>query len=234
LVFREANGPRVLVAHESDDLSQQIGAVLLDAGFAPVRVPDGRRALSALEADPPAAAVFDVALDDVMCFQLIDWLRRDAALAEVKVVLVASLFNRTAYKRSPATLYGADDYVEQHHIPDKLPEKLSRLLNLPPPQPPADRAGRVARIREGEGRVDLLGDQRVRALAHSIVSDIALYHEAEVQAVVRSGDPAPLREALDEGRRILAGQLSAGPPDGQDPILDAFHALLAELRQSGE
>ena len=35
------------------------------------------------------------------------------------VVLVASIYNRTGYKRRPTSLYGADDYVEQHHIPDR-------------------------------------------------------------------------------------------------------------------
>ena len=44
-----------------------------------------------------------------------------------RVVLVASIYNRTGYKRRPTSLYGADDYVEQHHIPDALVGKLERL-----------------------------------------------------------------------------------------------------------
>ena len=47
------------------------------------------------------------------------------------VILIASVFNKTAYKRTPHSLYGADDYVEQHHIPDMLPVKLARLIGLP-------------------------------------------------------------------------------------------------------
>jgi CheY-like chemotaxis protein len=234
MLFRQSDGPRVVVAHESEEISQQIGGVLLDVGFSPVRVPDGRRAWTVLEANPPAALVLDVALGQVMCFQLIDQIRHHAALGAVKVVLVASIFNKTAYKRTPATLHGADDYVEQHHIPDKLPEKLCRLLGLPPPRPAGGRAERVERIREGEGRADLAGERRIRALAHSIVSDIALYHEAELDIVLRTGSIAPLEAALDEGRRMLAERSNGKGSAGGDPVLEALNALLEDLRQAGE
>jgi hypothetical protein len=32
------------------------------------------------------------------------------------------------YKRTPTNLYGADDYIEKHHIPDSLVNKLRKLI----------------------------------------------------------------------------------------------------------
>jgi len=32
------------------------------------------------------------------------------------------------YKRTPTNLYGADDYIEKHHIPDILVPKLNKLI----------------------------------------------------------------------------------------------------------
>jgi hypothetical protein len=32
------------------------------------------------------------------------------------------------YKRTPVSLYGADDYIEKHHIPDFLPVKIRNLI----------------------------------------------------------------------------------------------------------
>lgn len=233
MVFRPVDGPRVLVAHGSEEIGLQIGSVLLDTGFAPIGAPDGRSALRAFETGTPAAAVLDVALDDGMCFRLIDQMRRHQGPSGVKVVLVASVFNKTAYKRTPTTLHGADDYVEQHHIPDKLPEKLCRLLGLPPPPLAGGRTGRVERIRESEKHSELSGEQRIRALARSIVADIALYSESKLHAAMTSGDPDALQEALDEGRRILAERSGAVELEGRDPIVEAFESLLDDLRRAG-
>ena len=47
------------------------------------------------------------------------------------VVLVASVYRPTGYKRRPTRLYGADDYIEIHHLGDALSVKLRRLLGLP-------------------------------------------------------------------------------------------------------
>ncbi len=64
------------------------------------------------------------------------------------MVLVASVYNRTGYKRRPTSLYGADDYVEQHHIPDALVGKLERLIGAPPRLAPVA----VAHADTAEGR----------------------------------------------------------------------------------
>ncbi len=188
MVFRRADGPKVLIAHESEEMSQQLGAVLLAENFWPLRAADGAAANSLLDSVSPGAAVLDVGLSVVSTFEVIERLRNHPPLADIKVVLLASVFNKTAYKRKPTSLYGADDYVEQHHIPDLLPAKLSRLLGFEPVTISRGMRETIDRIAAAHRRQDLYGPRRVRVLAQAIVADIALYHESEIQTAISSRD----------------------------------------------
>ncbi|MBI5507674.1 MAG: hypothetical protein HY903_02860 [Deltaproteobacteria bacterium] len=229
MVFAEAAGPQVLMAHESEEVSGEMGSVLLHAGFSPLRAANGCDAIKIIDARRPVAAVLDVGLGDVMSFQVIEHVRGNEALRGTKVVLVASVFNSAAYKRRPKSLYGADDYVEQHHIPDLLPGKLGALLHVSAGRDDADIDTRRAKIHDGETRRDLSGEERVVALARSIVADIALYNEAEVKAYRRTRQSEPLQRALDEGRRLLLEAGVGSVPAGSDPIREAFAQLVAEM-----
>jgi CheY-like chemotaxis protein len=230
LIFRDPGGPPVVVAHESDTIAQQIGLALVDAGFAPIRVARGRDAVRLIEAQKPPAVVLDVALTDTMSFQVIEHIRASAELRAVKVVLVASVFNRTAYKRRPESLHGADGYVEQHHITDHLPERLSALLGLPAPSS-SHRMGADIRQRiiDGEARTDLAGGERVRALARSIVADIALYHEADFRRAAAGREVAELKQALAEGRRLLGEMVNVEDLGDLDPIGAAYDEILRTM-----
>jgi CheY-like chemotaxis protein len=230
LIFHDPGGPPVVVAHEADAIAQQIGVALVDAGFAPIRVERGRDAVRLIEAHNPPAVVLDVALTDTMSFQVIEHIRGSAELSGVKVILVASVFNRTAYKRRPESLLGADGYVEQHHITDHLPERLAALLGLPVPSS-SHRMGADVRQRllDGEARTDLAGGDRVRALARSIVADIALYHEADFRRAAAGGEVAELKQALAEGRRLLREMVHEEDLGGLDPIGAAYDEILRTM-----
>ncbi len=226
MVFGAGEGPEVLIGHGAEVLAEQIGLALSASGLRAVRVASGDKVPALATKRRPRAVVLDVALEGVMAFQVIDWVRKQPGLEGVKVVLVASVFNRTAYKRRPSSLYGADDYVEQHHIRDHLPERLCALLGLPAPRA-GDVQRRIGGTLEGGPEVDLR--ERARAVARQIVADIALYHQADIARASR-GEPAPgLTGALDEGRRMLADVVDPRTYAGDDPILDALRALISEL-----
>src|SRR5205807_6370680 len=125
-------------------------------------VAEGRQASAAL-ARKPSALVLDVALPDVHAFELVEEAHNKAP--EIRVVLVASVYNRTGYKRRPTSLYGADDYVEQHHIPDSLLVKLERLIGPAPRHvdlPPAHiETPEAKQIRDaGEQRLQPVGKRK--------------------------------------------------------------------------
>jgi CheY-like chemotaxis protein len=230
MVFCRAEGPEVVIAHESEPICQQMGVVLLRAGVRPLRAANGDQARQLLEAFCPPAAILDVGLGGVLAFQLIEHIRRAPSLSATKVLLVASVFKKTAYKRRPASLYGADDYVEQHHIPDMLAPKVLRLIGEPMTRVDPRVDERRAVIAATQGRADLSGSVRMRALAHSIVADIALYYQAEFEKAVR-GESADLDSALAEGRRLLEEIVDMSSHAGADPVGEAFAAFIEELRR---
>jgi CheY-like chemotaxis protein len=233
MIFKTVDGPRVVVGHESEKISQQTGEVLIEAGFCPLRAKDGDETLRIFESHQPPAAVLDVALGKILAFQVIHYLRARPDLKETKVVLIASVYSKTAYKRKPQSLYGADDYVEQHHIPDKLPVKLSSLLKLGESEAVRDEAvlQRADLIREAEQRGDLDGLRRVRTVAHNIVADIALYHQSDIERVVQTGDLDAMASVLQEGRRLLTEMVDIRYVRDADPIMDAFQALIDGMRR---
>ncbi len=218
---------RVIVAHEADDIRDAALRVIRELGLEGVGVADGESARAlVLSSPPPAALVVDVGLPRVLAYQLVDEVR--AAGAAIGVILVASVYSRTAYKRRPASLHGADDYVEQHHLPDQLGEKLLRLLPAGTVGPAGVASARQAartpvhgqqnghppahreeseRIRKaGEGRLAfryVTPDEaiaRARKLAEVVVADLLLYAGAGV-------DHARTREELE---RLLGADLAAG------------------------
>ena len=125
-VFRSA--PLVLVAHDSDVVREMVGGVLLDAGFRVEHAADGVEALAKSTEQRPQAMVLDVGLPGIYGFELCERLKGDPATSGIKIVLLASVYGITRYKRMPTSLYGADDYIEKHHIADALVNKLTRML----------------------------------------------------------------------------------------------------------
>jgi CheY-like chemotaxis protein len=70
-----------------------------------------------------------VGLTGIYGFELCERLKGDPDTRGIKIILLSSVYGLTAYKRNPVTLYGADDYIEKHHIPDKLVPKIKQLLS---------------------------------------------------------------------------------------------------------
>lgn len=202
--------PRVVVAHEDQAIREAAVDAARAAGYEVIGVGDGDSALALLRSSPaPAAIVADVGLPGVAAYELCDEIA--AERLAVKVVLIASVYSKTAYKRAPSSLYGADDYVEQHHIVDKLGPKLAALVPAPVPPPmvdvhrpellnpqqrrDAERIRATADRRLGESgvdapRTDAEWAARARELARIIIADLVLYNGTEVETWVASG-PTP-------------------------------------------
>ena len=102
--------------------------MLAAAGFSLRQARSGEEAWAAIGSWRPHVALLDVALPGVPAFELCDRVRADKDLRGTGLILIASVFQQTRYKRAPTSLYGADDYIEKHHIRDRLPDKVARLL----------------------------------------------------------------------------------------------------------
>jgi len=123
----EPTGPLVLIAHDSDVVRIMISGVLTEEGFRVDTASDGVEALRKANEFKPQGMVLDVGLPGIYGFDLCARLKGDPATGSIKIVLVSSVYDMRRYKRTPVSLYGADDYIEKHHIHD-LPTILRKLL----------------------------------------------------------------------------------------------------------
>jgi DNA-binding response OmpR family regulator len=204
-------------------------------------VADGIDAREVLFSDsPPEALVIDVGLSGEPSYQLVADLR--ARDLPVKVVLVASVYSKTAYKRRPTSLYGADDYVEQHHIPDMLVNKLVRLMpgsaraNPAPPRhySPEDEPSVVRHIREGaEERITFhftCAEEdvaRARRVARLILADALLYNGTTVEEGLTYGDLEDrMRTDLDAVREMFDLRVPPEIASAEDFVGDALREFV--------
>jgi CheY-like chemotaxis protein len=232
----------IVVAHETETIREAIRRLCADAGYRTRAVADGRLAAAALD-EKPAALVLDVALPEVHAYAVVEEARRRSP--STRVVLVASIYNRTGYKRRPTSLYGADDYVEQHHIPDALLGKLERLIGpapktveLPAPHVLTPEGQRIrdageARLSPPPAKSDAgqaRAVERAERLARLIVADIALYNGDALDAATHADDDelqARLRTDLEEGRLLFDLRVAEEVRKKRDFIGEA----LEEIRQ---
>lgn len=140
----QQDGPLVLIAHDSSVVAEMIAGALREAGMRSDYAPNGLEALKKATELKPQAMVVDVGLTGIYGFELCERLKSDPGTKLIKIILLSSVYGLTAYKRAPVTLYGADDYIEKHHIPDQLVPKLKRLLSgetVPAPESPQAATG---------------------------------------------------------------------------------------------
>jgi DNA-binding response OmpR family regulator len=241
--------PRVLLGHAGPVIAEAAKRILEAHGFDAQIATDARAVERALSRGGWDALVVDVALPPAPGYELTGFeLTSVARTAGVKVViLVASVFRRTSYKRQPRRLYGADDYVEIHHLGDHLPSRLRAHLGLGAASlsgdAPDGREGSgggpaVESLREVLGTLNERGDEHLleqtpRGLAMLIVADLLLYNGDRITQV-DSVEEALAAVASDlEGARDLFGQVRPEVVDG-DPIGEAFRELVAGLERTGE
>jgi CheY-like chemotaxis protein len=195
--LREAEWPRVVVGHEVPAAARSIADTLRRGKLSPVVVRTGDEVLAAVDPtmpSQPAAVVLDVGIPGILAFEIIEAVRAQPSTKNVPVVLLASVYERTRYKRRPNRLYGADAYLELHHVPDRLVDLVTSLMKHEPAgderqQAPVDRA-RAAGLRSDGPEVR--DNEGARALARRLLSDVALYHGDEVAQGIRDGAPFSL------------------------------------------
>jgi predicted Zn finger-like uncharacterized protein len=126
---QNTSGPLVLVAHDSDVIRNTVCEVLIGSGFQVDTAVNGMEALTKATQMIPSGLVLDVGLaGSIYGFEVCERLKNSPKTSGIKIVLLSSVYDMRRYKRTPISLYGADDYIEKHHIPDFLPKKLLRLI----------------------------------------------------------------------------------------------------------
>lgn len=256
----------VVVAHESAAFCSAVKKVLAPEPFDVFTYNDGKEALAAIEQIKPEAVLLDVSLPSMYGFEVCEAVRKNPAVSSVKLILIASIYDKTKYKRSPNSLYGADDYIEKHHIPDSLAATIYRLVaghdpadsalgdnppaeegeKVPPQlsaQESADQESTLRELQRDEEDVTLpsvsppapeLSEAHVKArrLARIIVSDIALYNQAEVEEGIRNGNIYTLlADDIREGRALYDRRVPEEIRSCSSYLKEAFEELIAKKKQ---
>jgi predicted Zn finger-like uncharacterized protein len=153
---------RVVVANESPAFCKAVAKVLASEPFDVFTYYDGKETLAAVEQMKPDAVLLDVALPSMYGFEVCESIRKNPAMTSVKIILIASIYDKTRYKRSPQSLYGADDYIEKHHIPDTLIPMIYRLVSGQQPVD-APAGGKSAADEEAQAAPQQLSHQEMAA-----------------------------------------------------------------------
>jgi DNA-binding response OmpR family regulator len=229
---------RVLIVLEEEELGNLILRILGKSGFEGRQATSGVKALDLLRGDSFHIALLSVYLPDMMGYEFIDKLREEDGL-NVPVILLSSIHHATRYKRAPTSLYGADDYLERHHLPDLLIPKIRRLL-LPdsdsqPPvtpgdvPPPTDEQVRARRDLEEVEKTDHSSEDprmgEIQRMCRVIAGDIALYNED----LISTTEPGGLLEAISgdilEGESLLMTRF----PEMEDQITQLLRGEIVRL-----
>lgn len=248
--------PVILIAHDDYRVVNVIKKVLepvqckLETAF------EGNEAYNIILSKRPNIAIIDVALTGLFGFELCEKVKNDPNLKDVKVILVASIYDRTRYKRRPQNLYGADDYIEKHHIPDSL---LNKVISLLPDSKKITLEKDLKTQKEIEDAT-LLKDNRdlllektkeilkdrdeirkheqssldaipettnkAKKLARLIISDIALYNQELLDSVTPKNYKEILKLDFEDAIKYLSQKIPAVKNEAQKFIEEAFVELL--------
>ena len=216
--------PLVLVAHADQLIAQQLQKRLEIIDLKVHCCATGAEVSTRLAQSTGCLLLLDVAFGERFPFELINQAKEQYAATRHKVVLLPAVYNRAAYKKKPTSLYGADAYLELHHIGDRLLPLVAELY-------PALRfvieevAATTTSGSERKIAADNFTEQADR-LAKLLVADIAFYHQQELHAGLQSGQAAVLLAGpLAEGRQLLRQRLPEAGSFKVDFVGKAFWEL---------
>jgi CheY-like chemotaxis protein len=252
----ELDKKKIVIAHDGDSVLRLAESILTEEGYQVTCESEGIAAVMAIEREKPFLVLLDVALPRIYGFEICDRLKNSPESNGVKVILLAAIYDKTRYKREPVSLYGADDYIEKHHIQDCLVKKVKRLGAdvQPAPGTKVPREEEVSRpapeelhLHE-EQKFDMrteeikpasassVGDHQVEAarrFARIILSDIALYNQGAVEAGVRDGNfEEALAAELREGRDLYNGRVSVEVIATGDYFAEELSKFVEKKRQT--
>jgi PleD family two-component response regulator len=196
--------PLVLIADEPRAFRTFLRNSLEEMGCRVIVLDDGSATEEYLRvSETPHVAFLNVVLRNVMGFELCEKIRANKQHKKIKIVLIGSIFRIDRFRRDPANLYGADDYIEEFIVRQDLRERMRKLLGLPLLQETGDDTSRPRDIFEYAQR-----------LARIILSDILLYNLENVdQWILEDKFRTELAGEIQEGEQYFLSKISSDRPE---------------------
>ncbi len=225
---------KVLVAHSDPEIAGKISSLLEKNGYRTISASDGVETMVKALKETPFLAVLEVGLPKVYGFEVCRRLKARPETKGMKFIFVSSPFDKNKYRREPESLYGADEYIEEHLISELLVDSVRRLGSQALVREPAKPEEKKV-IKEAEAPVRRTEEEirkapqpqaqtqptekapqpspderieRARRLARTIVSDIYLYNTAKAdEAIKKNTFNTVFAAELREGLKLYESRI---------------------------
>lgn len=119
----------ILVIEDEDNIATALGFLLTREGYNHSRMATGAGAVEQIRASRPDLVLLDIMLPDVSGYQIVQDVRADPALKDVRVLMMTA--RGSVVERRKAVALGADGFIAKPFVLSELRTELSRLLDRP-------------------------------------------------------------------------------------------------------
>ena len=120
---------KVLLVEDEDNIALALEHLIARQGYSLRRVADGTLAMDAIVEDHPDLVVLDVMLPGSSGYEICQSIRRDATLADIKVLMMTARGGEVERRKGMAL--GADDFLTKPFATSDLTNRIKTLLDEP-------------------------------------------------------------------------------------------------------
>ncbi len=239
---------KVLISHSNPAVINEITSLLTKNGYQTITATDGIDAMVKAIKELPFLTIIEVSLPKIYGFEVCKRLKLRAETKEMKFMLVTSAYDKKRYKREPASLYDADEYIEDHQISELLVDKINKIkgikpeekekrLEKPPEEPVMEKIEQKAEVQikpEAITGKPLFDEkiERAKRLARTIISDIYLYNSAKADESIRNNNFYFVFAAeIKEGLKLYENRISQEVRAQGDFFREAIENFIANKKK---
>jgi predicted Zn finger-like uncharacterized protein len=241
---------KILLAHSNPEVVRDTAALLSDKGYTVITASDGIDAMVKAMKEQPFLALLEVALPKIYGFEVCRKIKSRPETKEMKVILLVSVYDKKKYRREPNSLYGADDYLEEHDLLPMLIDKINKLrspqqeekaertTNPPHPSAPAGQPDiRMEAPLKGPAPASGGGPsdemiEKAKRLARTIINDIYLYNSAKADEAIANDDfYMVFASDIKEGKKLYENRIPLDVRNMNDFYREAIDNFLAARKK---
>ncbi len=117
---------RILIIEDEDNIAVALEFLMMRYGHEHRRLATGAQAIEVIRADRPDLVLLDIMLPDISGYQIVEELRADPALKDVRVLLMTA--RGSVVERRKGLALGADGFIAKPFELAELRAEMSRLL----------------------------------------------------------------------------------------------------------
>lgn len=190
---------KIMIAHADPSVIERAKSAISPASYEILTATDGVDMMIKTLRELPHIVIVDVALPKIYGFEACKRLRDRDETKEIKLILISSIYDKKRYRREPCSLYGADDYIDEHLIEEELLKKVKSLTGpkeemphipeeKPPVSPPLPLKAVAPAVEAPLPKIKPADEmiEKAKRLSRIILSDIYLYSAAKVENAIRN------------------------------------------------